>query len=126
MNGYRPLLLVAGLALVGCGTAPRPSAEPVRPTLVRPLVRLTAQDLTAHGNLLIPQTALTQLGGIPGVFVLSRHHRARFRFVKAGARRGRSVQILSGLQPGDVLVLGPFAQIYDGSPIRTPTHKGRP
>ncbi|MHB1565104.1 MAG: hypothetical protein ACYCXG_00010 [Acidiferrobacter sp.] len=114
------LTLFAVLALAGCSTAPHPSAQPARPTLLRPLVRLTAQNLTTHGNLLIPLAALTQLGGVRGVFVLSAHHRARFRFVKVGGRKGGMAQVLSGLRPGDVLVLGPFPQICDGSPIQTP------
>jgi len=45
---------------------------------VRPTLTLDAKA----GRVLVPQSALVERGGIPGVFVLGEEGRARFRMVR--------------------------------------------
>jgi len=67
----------------------------------------------------IPAAAITDLGGIPGVFVLTDEHVARFRMIRAGKDAGGRVEVLSGLTGGEMLVGGDLRDVHDGSPIQT-------
>ncbi|MGE5242499.1 MAG: hypothetical protein ACM3NI_12715 [Bacteroidota bacterium] len=70
----------------------------------------------ALSTLTIPRPALTERGGIPGVFVLE-NHQARFRMVRPGKVGATQVQVLSGLHGDETLVLGDLAEVHDGSPL---------
>ncbi len=84
----------------------------------RVLILRKAQDRDARGDVVIPRAAIATWGGIPGVFVLSRHERARFRMVKIGTTSATTAEILSGLSGNETLILPPFRHLYDGSPVR--------
>lgn len=71
-------------------------------------------DTTA---LLIPSAALTTLGQMERVFVVSTDSRAQLRLVKSGAVTGDRVAILSGLTAGETVVLAPAATLRDGQPV---------
>jgi RND family efflux transporter MFP subunit len=64
--------------------------------------------------LLAPWAAVTTLGQIERVFVASSDNRAVLRLVKTGARRGSQVEILSGLDDGDRVILTQSAALYEG------------
>ncbi len=123
MRGVRSWPLAAMLLIAACAHTPPPPAPPaVRPPVTRATLRLhTPTDLDAQGDVVIPKDAITHLGGLPGVFVLSPHGRARFRLIKIGATTARLAQVLSGLDGHETLVLPPFRGVYDGSPIHPPT-----
>lgn len=108
------------LALSACARhAPIPTPPVKLPVLTRRVFVLQkAQDRDARGDVVIPRAAITTLGGIPGVFVLSRHSRARFRMVKIGTTNNTTAEILSGLSGTETLILPPFRHLYDGSPVR--------
>jgi hypothetical protein len=106
------VLMLAILLLAGCGEKAAPSA-PVA-TLPRPLLTLDAQA----GRVLVPQAALVERGGIPGVFVLSADNQARFRMVRTGKNLNGRVEILSGLSGSETLVAGDLQDVHDGSPIQ--------
>ena len=104
-----PLTLVA---LAGCHNAPPPTPAVALPTLMRP----TAPIVASGGDIAVPQAALVERGGVPGVFV-AENGIARFRMVRAvPAPRGRQ-KVLSGLRAGEVLVLGDLREVRDGSPL---------
>ncbi len=67
--------------------------------------------------LLIPSSALTTLGQMERVFVVSADVRAQLRLVKSGAVTGDRVAILSGLTAGEAVVLAPAATLRDGQPV---------
>ena len=123
MRGVRSWPLAAMLLIAACAHTPPPPAPPaVRPPVTRATLRLhTPTDLDAQGDVVIPKDAITHLGGLPGVFVLSPHGRARFRLIKIGTTSARLAQVLSGLDGHETLVLPPFHGVYDGSPIHPPT-----
>lgn len=103
---------VAVLQLAGCGEK---SAEPVpRTALERPTQVLDAKA----GRVLVPQVAVVERGGIPGVFVLTEKNQARFRMVRTGKSVHDRVEILSGLNGNETLVTGDLRDVHDGSPIQ--------
>jgi hypothetical protein len=106
------VLTFAYLLLAGCGEKVVPPA-PVT-ALPRPVATLEAQA----GRVLVPQAALVEHGGIPGVFVLSADNQARFRMVRTGKRLNGRVEILSGLSGSETLVAGDLHDVHDGSPIQ--------
>jgi membrane fusion protein (multidrug efflux system) len=71
---------------------------------------------TADG-ILIPARAIIPSMGGHGVFV-ARGDIAQFRQVEIGLRTDTDVQILSGLAPGDIVLLSNLLRIRDGSPVK--------
>lgn len=123
------LFLFLFVLAVGCEhpTSPKP---PTTASVERPVTKLETRGAPAH--ILVPTAALTERGGITGVFVLQSAPsfppstraaggeplpQARFRMVKTGKTAGNRVEILSGLTGDEVLVLGDLAGVRDGSPI---------
>ena len=67
--------------------------------------------------LTVPASALTLLGQMERVFVIA-DGRAVLRIVKSGRQLDGRVEILSGLNPGEQVVLAPPAALRDGSFVR--------
>jgi len=104
-----PLLMALSALIAACG---QKTPEPVStPALSRPFVNLQERN----GRMLVPQTAITDQGGTPGVYVLTPDQTARFRMVRTGKSYDGRVEILSGLTGNEVLVAG---DVHDGSPIQ--------
>ena len=68
--------------------------------------------------LAIPKTAITQRGQLTGVFVVDQSGLARLRLIKTGREFGDNVEILSGLNTGEQIVLEGPATIQDGTRVR--------
>ncbi len=68
-------------------------------------------------TLLVPASALSVLGQMERVFVAGADHRAVLRLVKSGAVRGDRVEILSGLDDGESVVVNPPAGLREGQPL---------
>lgn len=66
--------------------------------------------------LLVPASALTRFGQMERVFVVA-DGRAHLRLVKTGRTVGDRVEILSGLNAGEQVVLAPPAALRDGRPV---------
>lgn len=105
---------------------PAATVAPPLPVLARPVSHVTTKK--AVGDIAIPQSALVARGGLSGVFVLSPDNSknantqadglARFRLLKLGKVIGANIAILSGLNGGEILVMGNLAPVHDGSPIK--------
>ncbi|MCX6954749.1 MAG: efflux RND transporter periplasmic adaptor subunit [Verrucomicrobia bacterium] len=67
--------------------------------------------------LLIPGNAVSLFGQMERVFVVGERDRASLRLVKTGATHGNRVEILSGLEPTDRVVLDPSTTLRDGQPL---------
>jgi RND family efflux transporter MFP subunit len=67
--------------------------------------------------LLVPATALTRRGQLDGVFVVGDEGVARIRWVRVGPRWDERVEILSGLEPEERIVVDPPPGLVDGTPI---------
>jgi RND family efflux transporter MFP subunit len=57
--------------------------------------------------LLIPQTALVERGQLQGVYVVDTSGEARLLYVTLGPRDQQGVEVLSGLQEGDKVIVAP-------------------
>lgn len=108
---HRLAFLILPLAVLG-GCGQEPAAPPAAPALSRPLVTVS----TRNERVLVPQAALTERGGLPGVFVVT-DGIARFRMVRAGKAYDGRVEILSGLAGAEQLVTGELQDVHDGSPV---------
>jgi RND family efflux transporter MFP subunit len=67
--------------------------------------------------LLVPTAALAPLGQMERVFVVGPNNRAVLRLVKSGATRGDRVEILSGLDDGERVVVAPPAALREGQTL---------
>lgn len=65
-----------------------------------------------------PATALYQRGQLTGVFVVGAGDTARLRLVTVGKRFGEALEILSGLEPGERIVVNNVVQVTDGATVR--------
>lgn len=72
----------------------------------------------ARESLLVPKAAVVQRGQMQGVFVLGPDRVANLRYITLGkAATGQQVEVLSGLQPGDVLIALPGTRDFAGKRI---------
>ena len=65
----------------------------------------------------VPNSAVVQRGQLEIVFVVE-NQRARLHLVKTGRRAGDETEILSGLDPGEPVVVDAAAQLVDGQPVK--------
>jgi RND family efflux transporter MFP subunit len=69
--------------------------------------------------LLIPLTALIERGQLTSTYVVDAQGVARLRLVTAGARYGDRVEILSGLDAGERIVVEGAPRLSDGASVAT-------
>ena len=62
----------------------------------------------------VPSTALLERGQLVGVFVVDPEGRARMRLIKTGKNHQQRVEVLSGLEPGDVVIVDGAETLSDG------------
>jgi len=67
--------------------------------------------------LLVGQGDLRRQGQLEGLFVVDDGGRARFRLVKTAPYDDGRVEILSGIEPGEMILVSPDAGIVDGMPV---------
>ena len=78
-----------------------------------------ARFLSGHRQALaIPKTAITQRGQLTGVFIVDQSGIARLRLIKTGRAFGERVEILSGLNAGEQLLIEGPPTIQDGTRVR--------
>jgi RND family efflux transporter MFP subunit len=68
-------------------------------------------------SLLIPRTAVVERGQLQGVFVLDQNKVASLRYVTLGKPSGSAIEVLAGLQSGEVLVAKPGELDLNGKRI---------
>jgi RND family efflux transporter MFP subunit len=120
-----------GLDLEGTIAEISPAADPASRTfLVR--IDLPRHDLLRSGQFGhaliplenrrspdVPQSAVIVRGQMETAFVLL-EGKARMRIVRTGRREGDRIEIVSGLDPGEMLIVSPGPTLRDGDPVRTP------
>ncbi|MFO7666405.1 MAG: efflux RND transporter periplasmic adaptor subunit [Desulfobacterales bacterium] len=67
--------------------------------------------------LLIPYSALVYQGQLTGIFVIDDAKKAHYRIIRTGKSFDKSVEILSGLKPGDRYLPDPPPNIADGMSV---------
>lgn len=71
--------------------------------------------LDRQNMLSVPQTAVIAKGQLTGVYVLDGQERIWYRLVRLGRQYGSVVEIISGLQDGDLVVTGGMEYATDGA-----------
>lgn len=67
--------------------------------------------------LLIPRTAVIERGQLQGVFVLDQNRVASLRYITLGKPSGTDIEVLAGLQDGEMLVTKPGAIDLNGKRV---------
>jgi len=67
--------------------------------------------------LLVPAAAVSVTGQLQRVFVVNDSGGVTLRLVRTGAARSESIELLSGVQPGERVVVSPPAALRDGQAI---------
>ena len=70
----------------------------------------------------VPAAALAERAGITGVFVVDAQGIARYRMVRTGASEQDRVEIQSGLNPGDKVVVSNVGQLENGDKVSGVAH----
>jgi len=65
----------------------------------------------------VPATALSPLGQMERIFVAGADSRAVLRLVKSGPAHGDRIEILSGLDAGEHVVVDPPAGLREGQSL---------
>jgi len=60
--------------------------------------------LGKHEAIVVPKTAVVEMSGITGVYLLSGDEAALFQMVQLGAEHGEQVEVVTGLKKGDKVV----------------------
>lgn len=71
-------------------------------------------------GILIPQSATLRSGQLEGVYVVQ-EDRARLRWVRLGKAFGPRREVISGLEPGESIVVSGFDDLRDGVPVEVGT-----
>ena len=72
---------------------------------------------TNHAVLLVPSAAIVTHGSLNAVWVLDTSRIASLRYVTLGSALGQGVEVLSGLSPGETVVLSPADRELGGSRV---------
>jgi RND family efflux transporter MFP subunit len=69
--------------------------------------------------LLIPRTAITERGQLQGIYVLDQSRIAGLRYVTLGKASAQQVEVLAGLQAGEILIGDPGSRELSGKKIES-------
>lgn len=75
-------------------------------------------DGPAQSALMIPREAVVTQGQLTGVYTVSQSQTAVLRWLRLGREYGAEVEVLSGLQPGETLIVSATGKLYNGAPLR--------
>ena len=76
----------------------------------------------AHGErsaLLIPRTAVIERGQLQGIYVLDQNRIAGLRYITLGKPSAQQVEVLAGLQAGEMLIADPGTRELSGKKIES-------
>lgn len=80
---------------------------PVDPGLRSGMFARVSIPVGESGLLLIPLTAVIHSGQLTGIYIVDDTQTAKFRLIRTGKIFGASIEVLSGLKPGDRYVTAP-------------------
>jgi RND family efflux transporter MFP subunit len=65
-------------------------------------------------RLMVPREALVRRGQLEGLFVVGEDDRAHLRWVRTGRTIGERVEVIAGLDPGEIVVIESDSRLKDG------------
>jgi RND family efflux transporter MFP subunit len=68
-------------------------------------------------RLTVPRQAITEHGGLEGVYVVNKEGKSEYRLVKTGKTVGERVEILAGLGDGDRVATSQIERLQDGARV---------
>lgn len=68
-------------------------------------------------TLVIPKTTVFTRGQLEGVYTIDSENRARLRWIRTGRKYGDQVEILSGLQPGEMVITDAHVELIEGDRV---------
>ena len=74
--------------------------------------------------LVLPREAVVTRGQLQGIYVVGETNRLQWRVVTIGKPTGNQLEVLSGLNDGEAVVLNPEAQELDGKKAAAPVNSG--
>ncbi|KAF1690724.1 efflux RND transporter periplasmic adaptor subunit [Pseudoxanthomonas taiwanensis] len=83
------------------------------------LERDPGRDEAPRRGVRVPAAAVVERDGATVVFVVDERQRVELRPVQAGDTVGQEREVLSGLAPGETVVVGPPERLADGDRVRT-------
>jgi len=95
-------------------------ALPSHPLLRSGLYGKALFSLGKKAALLVPAAAVVEKGQLVGLYAVDGAGRVRLRLVQLGGRHDGKLEVLSGLQAGDRIVVDGVKRISDGSRIALP------
>jgi RND family efflux transporter MFP subunit len=75
-------------------------------------------EIDERKALVVPASAIVHRGQLSLVFAVDSTRHARMRAITAGARSGDFVEALSGVQPGEMVIVNPSSSLTDGAAVR--------
>jgi len=69
--------------------------------------------------LLVPRTAVVERGQLQGIYVLDQNKIAALRYITVGKPSAQQIEVLAGLQPGEMLVTDPGSRELGGKRIQS-------
>jgi RND family efflux transporter MFP subunit len=70
--------------------------------------------MASRQGLMVPKGAVVERGALTSLWVLDREHIARLRLVKLGKEQDGTVEVVSGLSPGETIVVGNPQKVTEG------------
>jgi RND family efflux transporter MFP subunit len=64
--------------------------------------------------LVVPKSALVEKGQLTGIYTVSAANLITYQLVRTGKSRGENVEVLSGLNPGDTIIVSGIDRAVDG------------
>jgi RND family efflux transporter MFP subunit len=92
------------------------SGDPARPALRPGMFARVRFPIGTEERLTVPASAIRPAGDLDRLFVIE-GGRAQLRLVTLGQQQSQSVEILAGLDPGEVVVAAPPADLLDGAAV---------
>jgi len=69
--------------------------------------------------LLIPRTAIIERGQLQGIYVLDENRIAGLRYITLGKPSAEQVEVLAGLQAGEMLIANPGSREWSGKKVES-------
>ena len=126
----------AGLTLPGKVAEVAPAADPMSRTAPVKIDIASGPDLrvgqfarislegTGETTLMLKKTAVLSRGQMDLVFVVKKNEKvASMRLVRTGTESDGNIEIISGLEPGEQVVVSNNDKLQDGQPIEIRTHE---
>jgi membrane fusion protein (multidrug efflux system) len=88
--------------------------------------RISASTGIQRDAILVPQAVLTDLQGQKQVFTVGADDKVHVANVRVGSEVGSNVVILSGLQPGTMVVADNLQKLREGMPVAPHTTTAAP